>query len=66
MIVSDSDKQVYAAVGLALRWAQSFEAEIVTVVLVHCPASAGTRLPDSRVSYRQGVLDDESTEPPIA
>ena len=29
-----------------------------------CPASAGTRLPDGRVSYRQGVPDDESTEPP--
>jgi hypothetical protein len=30
-----------------------------------CPASAGRRLPDSRVSYRQGVRDDEGTHASI-
>lgn len=33
--VTDSDMKVYAEAGLALRWAQLFEAEIVTVLLVY-------------------------------
>jgi hypothetical protein len=33
--VSDWDMHVYAEAGLALRWAQLFEGEIVTVVLVY-------------------------------
>ena len=32
---TDSDMRVYAEAGLALRWAQLFEAEIVTVLLVY-------------------------------
>ncbi len=35
VIVSESDMKVYMAVGLALRWAQAFEAEMVAVVLAH-------------------------------
>lgn len=33
--MTESDKDVYAEAGLALRWAQLFEAEIVTVVLMY-------------------------------
>lgn len=33
--MTDFDKEVYAEAGLALRWAELFEAEIVTVVLVY-------------------------------
>lgn len=29
------DGEIYAAAGLALRWAQLFEAEVVTVALLH-------------------------------
>jgi hypothetical protein len=32
---AELDKEIYAAAGLALRWAQLFESEIVTVVLVY-------------------------------
>jgi hypothetical protein len=31
----DSDLSVYAEAGLALRWAQLFEAEIITVLFIH-------------------------------
>ena len=33
--------------------------------VANCPAPAGTRLPDGRVSYRQGVRDDKGTHTSI-
>lgn len=35
MPMTETDRSVYAAVGLALQWAQLFEAEMVTVLLAH-------------------------------
>ena len=42
--MTETDKNVYAAAGLALRWAQTFEAEIVTVVLMHGVARGAFRV----------------------
>lgn len=55
MPMTETDRSVYAAVGLALRWAQLFEAEMVTVLLAHGVAHGEFRVRKEAEEFLRGA-----------